>query len=90
MKERVGVQGQMMRLHRFILTCAGFNGNWVDSGDFQIWHKLISFLLLFAFAFVISAIYTTASRISSEVGTPGPWGSVSSRTSPSASYAACL
>lgn len=69
----------------FILTCTRFNGNWIDSRDFQIRYKFVSFFLLLSFPFMISAIYTTAGRISPEVGTPGPWGSVASRTSTPAS-----
>lgn len=89
-KERVGGLGPNEAFAWFVLTCARFNGDWVDSRDFQIRHKFVSFLLLFAFAFMISAIYSTAGRISSEVGAPGPWGPVSTCASPSASYAACL
>lgn len=73
-----------------ILTCTRFNGNWVDSRDFQIRYKFKSFFLLLSFPFMISAIYATASGISPEVGTPGPGGSVASCTSTPASYAACL
>lgn len=73
-----------------ILTCTRFNGNGVDRRDFQIRYKFKSFFLLLSFPFMISAIYATAGRVSPEVGTPGPWGSVASCASTPASYAACL
>lgn len=88
-RERVGDEELVMHLLWFVLTCARFDGHWVDGRDFQVRHELVSFLLLFALAFVISAIYATAGRIPSQVGTPGPRGSVPSCTASSASYAAC-
>lgn len=73
-----------------ILTCAGFNGNGADCGQFQIGYKFISFFLLFSFPFVVSAIYAAACRVSPQVRTSWAGGSIARCTTPSASNAACL
>lgn len=50
------------------LTCARFEGNWVDGGSkFQTGHQLIGLFRLLGLALMVAAVDATTSRVTPKV-----------------------
>lgn len=73
------------------LTCARFDGNWVDRGsEFQTGHQLIRLFRLLGLALMVAAVDATTGRVTAQVRPPRSWGTVTCSSTTTTSHSTCL